>query len=76
MSGDQLIQWIGLALNAIVIPSLIALVKVLLRLHIDVRMLIEKVESFAHSQALISLLKDEVSEIRYKVKSIEDRLTQ
>lgn len=76
MTGDQLIQWIGLLLNAIVIPSLIALVKVLLRLHIDVRMLIDKVESFAHSQALIAVLKDDVSEIKYKVKSLEDRLTQ
>lgn len=75
MNGD-LLQIVGLVLNAIVIPSLIALVKVLLKLHIDVRMLIDKVESFSHSQALIAVLKDEVSDIRYRVKSIEDCLTQ
>jgi hypothetical protein len=75
MSAD-ILQIVGLVLNAIVIPSLIALVKVLLKLHIDVRMLIDKVESFAHSQALIALLKDEVGDIKYRVKSIEERLTQ
>lgn len=75
MSGD-ILQIVGLVLNAIVIPSLIALVKVLLKLHIDVRMLIDKVESFAHSQALITVLKDEIGDIKYRVKSIEERLTQ
>lgn len=76
MNTDAIIQILGLVLNAIIIPSLFALVKALLKLHIDVRMLISKVESFSTAQALIYVLKDDVSELKFKLKNIEDRLTQ
>ena len=76
MSTDSILQILGLALNAIIIPSLIALVKVLLKLHIDVKMLIEKVEHFSAAQALIYALKDEISEVKYRIKSIEERISQ
>lgn len=76
MEFGEIVNIVGIVIQVAVVGPVIWLARVLIQLHLDVRMLIGRVDTIATQLATLLGLEKRVDRLEYDVKNLHDRINQ